>query len=268
MTRSVDDVVDDLDEVVTRAVREQDRIGCFAALYRTVTVEVRDGIADGFFDDGERMARLDVVFADRFLDALATHRAGGRPTRSWAAAFDAARSSRPIVLQHLLLGINAHINLDLGIASATVAPGADLPGLRRDFDRINEVLASLLGRVRRELAVVSPWLGMLDTFGGRTDDEVVRFSIEVARAEAWRFAGELAPLERDHWGGPIGVRDARVARLARTVLRPGPLSMVVALVRLREEKDVRRVIATLSGVRAPSRDTVEERVTDERAPDR
>jgi hypothetical protein len=88
------------------------------------------------------------------------------------------------MLQRLLVGINAHINLDLGIAAAETAPGQALAGLRRDFDRINEIIASLITRVEHDIAGVSPWIGLLDRIGGRHDDVIVRFSIEVARTEA------------------------------------------------------------------------------------
>jgi hypothetical protein len=37
-----------------------------------------------------------------------------------------------LILQHLLLGINAHINLDLGIAAAEGTSAPKLPGLLRD----------------------------------------------------------------------------------------------------------------------------------------
>ena len=105
-------------------------------------------------------------------------------TRSWELALDAAEARRPIVLQHLLLAINAHVNLDLGIAAAETAPGDALPSLRRDFDRINEIIASLIAGVRHDLATISPWIGLLDRLGGRHDDEIIRFSMEVARTEA------------------------------------------------------------------------------------
>ena len=165
-----------------------------------------------------------------------------------------------------MAGINAHINLDLGIAAAETAPGAALPTLRRDFDRINEILALLIADIGREVASVSPWIGLLDRIGGRQDDEVVRFSIEAARTAAWRFAVELAPLERDHWSGPIGAHDASVARLARVVLHPGLLSAGLFLIRARESNDVRHNIEVLSRVDAPDLGAVETRVSQERAP--
>lgn len=245
----IGDVIDALDAVVAHSVEVGDRLGYFAALYRAVTEKVRDGITAGVFDDPQRLERLDVVFAGRYLEALRRFDAGQPSTASWAVAFRAAGEARPIILQHLLVGINAHINLDLGIAAATVAPGGALPGLRRDFDRINDILAAMLDDVRAELAVVSPWIGLAERFSGHGDEEIVRFSVEVARAQAWRFAVELAPLPTGSWTGPIRSRDAAVARLGRTVLHPGIwLSGVLAVVRARESNDVAHNVEVLSGL--------------------
>jgi hypothetical protein len=152
--------------------------------------------------------------------------------------------------------------LDLGIAAAETAPGQALPGLRRDFDRINEIVASLITRVEHDIAEVWPWIGLLDRIGGRHDEVIVRFSIEVARTEAWRFAVELAPLARDDWGA----RDARVAHLARRVPKPGWLSAGLLVIRARESNDVRRNIEALSRVTGPDLRLVEARVRQERAP--
>lgn len=264
--QTVDDVLDALDAVVDRARRRGERTGFFAVMYRTVTARVKEGIAAGFFDDGGRMARLDVAFASRYLDALRSSEAGERATASWDATFAAGRDARPILLQHLLLGVNAHINLDLGIAAAAAAPGDALPALRRDFDRINEILASVLDHVQRALSRLSPCLGLLDRLGGRHDDEVVRFSIDKARAGAWGFATELAPLDPAAWAGPIRTRDARVARVARIVLRPGfPLEAGLVVIRACERSSVARTLDVLGGVDGPALAAVEARVRDERA---
>jgi hypothetical protein len=263
--RTIDGALETLDGIIARAIERRSRIGYFAAVYRKVTATVAEGIAAGLFDDGERMKRLDVTFAQRYLSALAAHEGGARPTRSWEIAFGVAGARRPIVLQHLLVAINAHINLDLGIAAATTSPGAALADLRRDFDRINEILASLVAGVLRDLAEVSPWIGLLDWIGGRHDEEVIRFSIEVARAEAWRFATELAPLAPDAWSGPIGARDARVAHLARRILHPGGLTAGLLVIRARERNDVREIIRVLNRVRPPDLALVEANVREGRA---
>ncbi len=263
--QTVDDVLAALDAIIAQASQDRSRVGYFAAIYRKVTAKVAEGMAAGFFDDSERMQRFDVAFARRYLSALDLYRHSGKPTRSWELAFQATTSSRPIILQHLLVGMNAHINLDLGIAAAETAPGQALPTLRRDFDRINEIIASLLAGIERDLAEVSPWIGLLGRMGGRHDDEMVRFSIEVARSEAWRFATELAPIARPDWGGPVGARDARVARMARLVLNPGLLGAGLLVIRARESTDVRRVIEVLNRIEGPDLQRVEARVRQERA---
>ncbi|MDX1622278.1 MAG: DUF5995 family protein [Nitriliruptorales bacterium] len=258
--RDIDEVIGALDTIVARSQEEGDPLGYFAVLYRAVTAKVRDGILSGFFDDDERMERLDVLFANRYLTAVERYRDDLGTTRSWQLNFEVAESPTPIVLQHLLVGINAHINLDLGIAAAETVPASELPDLKRDFQRINEVLASMMARSQTALAEISPWLGLLDTFGGRTDDELVRFSIEIARSEAWWFATELARLDRSEWAPVIAARDDQVAGIGRAVRRPGWLTPVLWLIRLRESKDVRHNLEVLDTVAPPSLSEVEANV--------
>ena len=59
--KTIDEVVEQLDAIIDDARHERSRLGFFAALYRRVTVEVRDGIAAGRFEDGPRMERFDVI---------------------------------------------------------------------------------------------------------------------------------------------------------------------------------------------------------------
>lgn len=244
----IDRVIRDLDAEVDRAWEERSRLGYFAALYRRVTLKVREGIlTPGVFDDPERMDRLDFAFASRYLDALAVLRRGERPTRSWQVAFDAARSRRPIILQQLVLGINAHINLDLGIAAARTAPGGAIGALLGDFNRINEILAGLITLVERQVGELSPWFGFFSRVAGEDGMRAVEFSLTVARDEAWQFAKALAPLAEPAQGPDIARRDGEIAKLARRVLHPGPLlDLVLLAVRAREVHDVRRVIDVLS----------------------
>ena len=77
---------------------------------------------------------------------------------------------------------------------------------------------------------------------------------------------ELAPLARDDWAEPIGARDARVAHLARMVLKPGWLSAGLLVIPARESNDVRGNIEALSRVTGPDLRLVEARVRQERAP--
>src|SRR5580693_372649 len=121
--QDIDQVLAMLAGIVADAAARNSPIGYFPALYRQVTLQVKQGIAQGFFDDGPRMQRLDTTFANRYLAAYEAFRAGGAATGCWQFAFTATQDDRLIILQDLLVGINAHVNFDLGIAAAETSPG-------------------------------------------------------------------------------------------------------------------------------------------------
>ena len=102
--QTIEEIIARLERIIDDALRGRQRIGYFAALYERVTANVRHAlIAGNVFDDGPRMERLDVVFANRFLEAWDRHVAGQKPTDSWAVAFDHLDDPGPLVVQHLML---------------------------------------------------------------------------------------------------------------------------------------------------------------------
>jgi formate-dependent nitrite reductase cytochrome c552 subunit len=113
MLNSIEAVIESLDTITEQAISEHSPEGYFSSLYGRVTKEVRDAIHRREFEDNERMEALDVVFANRYFDAYRIVKESGNSTRSWKVAFEQNANSKLIVLQHLLLGMNAHINLDL-----------------------------------------------------------------------------------------------------------------------------------------------------------
>lgn len=247
----LDAIADAMTSIVGAARDRDSPIGYFAAMYLGVTRVVRNGIDDGIFTTPDRLARLTSVFAQRYLDAWATHSTGGRPSACWRAAFDAAGSWRPTVLQHLLLGMNAHINLDLGVATAEVADGRSIDELRADFDQINGVLAGLVESIQAELDRVSPFYRFVNDVAGSADRAVINFSIARARAEAWKLAVFLADAGPDAAASRISEHDRIVALIAGRILAPGAwASSGLLLVRLTEWRRPSSIIDILSGVTA------------------
>lgn len=249
--RTIDEVIARLTGVIDVARREpkpMGRLGYFAALYRKVTISVKEGIHAGRFEDGARMERLDVNFANRYLEAYDLHRNGQIPTQSWQVSFEAARHWRPIVLQHLLLGINAHINLDLGAAAVETCPGDELQPLQHDFNEINKILASLVQPVQDAIGGVSPWIGFLEKIDPSADDAIINFSMDRARASAWNFAVRLNSLEGDERSAAVKMRDQGVAKLGQRVYKPRRFILPLGLlaIRLRESNDIAKVMDSLS----------------------
>jgi hypothetical protein len=229
---TIDEAVARLDGIIEDAITAESRLGYFAALYNRVTKAVRDGIRKGVFDDNARMERLDVVFANRYIAAYDTYRRGEMPTASWFVAFRAAERPKLSVLRHLILGMNAHINLDLGIASATVAGRNELDALHADFNRINDLLGTLLPVVEAQLGEISPRLGAVTDLARSADNldaTVGNFSMVKARDGAWRFARRLSLLDADTaWKVAISARDTAIAVLGTELVEHAVTSVLIS----------------------------------------
>jgi len=256
---TIDDVLSRLDHEIAHARAEGARWGYFPALYRTVTAEVKRAIEDGEFEDGPRMEHLDVRFAVRYFDALDQWRAGAGPTRSWQIALHAAERADLLVLQHLLLGMNAHIMLDLAVAAAEIAPGERIAALQRDFFHINDLLARMVDGAEAAIARSFPALGRLDRVAGGRDEAMATFSIEEARDIAWTAATTLATM-KDPARKAHGERmlDDRTSLLGRLIGAPLPGGH--AVVRLLEPgaqapEGVRKAIDALVATRRGGADT-------------
>lgn len=245
--QTIDDIIAEMDHIVDLCAARKSKLGYFAVLYRNVTVRVREGIAAGRFQDGARMERLDVIFARRYLDAFSAFWDGQDPTQSWVVAFRAARDWPPIVLQHLLLGMNAHINLDLGIAAAQACPGGDIQELRQDFLEITTLLDEMIRDMEARVERVSPWFRLIDAAGGRTNEQLCGFGIGQARDLAWMTAERLAATPPEQLDSAIAHQDQAVALLARLIRNPVGLLMRLALlvILLRESRNVPHVMDAL-----------------------
>jgi hypothetical protein len=246
--QTIEEVIGRLTHIVDQSRTRGTCDGYFAALYRRVTIEVRDRIGHGWFDDGPRMERFDVIFANRYLAAWAGREAEVAGGAAWSVAFGAERAFWPVVLQHLLLGMNAHINFDLGLAAAETAPGAAINGLKADFGRINQVLADLVGDVENRLARVWPPLQQLDGFAGGVDQAVINFSLRLARDQAWSVATAMAaetdPVARSRRQQEV---DRSTAVIGQRILHPGfRAGLILKFVRLHERGSVADKLAVLS----------------------
>ena len=68
--RSIDDVIDNLDRIIAWSIDTGSTIGYFAVLYKRSTLAIREAIRLRLFENPERMEEFDVVFAQRYFDAL------------------------------------------------------------------------------------------------------------------------------------------------------------------------------------------------------
>ena len=245
--QTIDEVISALEIILTDSEQNNDPAGYFAALYKKVTIRVKDGVASGYFDDGPRMEQLDVVFAKRYLQAYDAHMKNEPVSESWQKAFAISDQYWPIVLQHLLMGMNAHINLDLGLAAAEISRGKNLADLENDFNRINQILSSLVREVEGSLSLVWPALKYVLKWSGKIDDYLIDFSMKLARNGAWKFANEFSLIPENEKETAIVKRDQRVARKVYVILKPGlTATMALRIIRITERGSVAEKIRKMN----------------------
>jgi len=243
---SIDDVIATLGNIILKAQENNDTSGYFAALYRKVTIRVKEGIANNEFEDGPRMEMLDVIFACRYINAYYAWKKNERVSESWQKAFDISSGYWPIVLQHLLMGMNAHINLDLGIAAAEVSKNKDINGLQKDFNKINAILASLVIDVQNNLANIWPRLKWILQRTRDVDDFLVDFSMQLSRDGAWTFAVSLAGNQGSNLDTLIAARDVKVAEKSKIITHDGFIaSLILGIIRIGERGSVKQKIENL-----------------------
>lgn len=247
----IDGVLKRMDEIIAWSLAAEDRAGYFAALYRRVTATVRERIGTGYFDDDARMETLDVVFASRYLTAFDQWRQGDPAiSRCWQVAFQATTSPSLILLQHLLVGMNAHINYDLGIAAAQIAPIREqLESLHDDFDKINALLACLVPTVFQEIGDLSPLIHLAEEVDLPGEEKLVDVVMGFARDFAWLLANELVIVGGDEVlrQNLLALKDREVSWLGQNVVQPGKtLEAVAHVIWVAESKNVRKNIEELS----------------------
>jgi len=243
---TIDDVLYKLDQIIATAHDGLDRIGYFACLYRHVTYAVKMGIAQNQFEDGPRMQKLDIAFAGRYFQMLDEWSRNSVLLQSWRIAFEATRTDQPIVTQHLFLAMNPHISLDLALAAAQTCPGAQLASLQNDFNKINDILASLLQKVEDELTDIWPVLKFINSVA-QQHNNLFGFSLEGARANAWSNAQRLAYMTADEQQAEILRLDAGVAQLGQSIWQPGAwISLGITLLRWLQNGTVDHIIEVLS----------------------
>ncbi len=190
---NVDDVLRNVGQIISWSVDAQSHLGYFAVVYKRVTLAIRKAINDGQFDDGQRVAQLDVAFAQRYFDALNAYFHPNEYrglTLPWEVAFVGDQDGQAIILQHMMTAFNAHISFDLGMACQAIA-GNSLDTLENDFNRVNALLCSQMPGMVAEMQRLSPELRWMRRL---IPDELGVFNRVQTdlRKGAWLFAIDLA----------------------------------------------------------------------------
>ncbi|AZI27264.1 hypothetical protein EA772_18680 [Pedobacter sp. G11] len=142
--------------------------------------------------------------------------------------------------------MNAHINLDLGIAAAETARGDDIQLIKKDFDLINNIIGSLINIVQKDLEEICAPMKLLKYVDNSSKESVINFSITAARNTAWANALALSVVLPNTYDGYISNLDSKIDIVAQNIINPNfSQSMILRTVRVFEPKDVGVIIKFL-----------------------
>lgn len=244
---SINEVIICLDKIIRYCEEKSSRTGYFASLYKAMTLGVQTGIEQKVFEDSARMERLDVAFANRYLDAYNMYISDRQPTHSWMYAFKASEQMNLTVVQHLLLGINAHINLDLGIATASISTPDNLESMHHDYNQINEIIANVYNSMDKALRKIAWPAVFLRPFDMGGTNSVINFSMQKARDTAWNNAKLLVGMSSGIEDQVIRNTDSVISKVATAIQNPGGIiKWLTRSILLFESKDVTGNIMALN----------------------
>lgn len=187
-------VLDRMRRQLRRWEDEGDLRSIFLGCYSMMTENMLHAVDRGRFRDPEWVDRLLHRFADYYFDALTAYDAGDPSVpRAWKSVHTASTRSELHVLQHLLLGVNAHINYDLVLtlcdmlgAEWDALDGSDLALRREDHLTVNEVIAETVDAVQDEVVEKhEPVMKLLDFALGGVDERFLTALISSWRHQVW-----------------------------------------------------------------------------------
>jgi hypothetical protein len=238
--KSVDDVLHLLQRCVETARAENSADAYFPLIYAWETRDIAAAAEAGLFEAPDTLRRMIVVFANRYFEARRQFRAGERTPKAWGLCFRAARSSPALVVQHLLLAMNAHINVDLAAAAAEV----NLPW--PDYSRVDTILGKGIAKVQGCLNRTTLVLRAIDWFAGDFDEMLASFSLKAARRYAFELAHRLSAASDAGRAALVAEADECALVLGQRLLRP-PLRdrLLLAAVHLSERSRSPRAFVDL-----------------------
>lgn len=199
-----------------------DGLKWFNLLYMRVTQQVATNPPAGGWENLAWLTRLDVVFAQFYLDAISNWLNGAAAVPSpWKALFEVR--FRPDIerIQFALAGMNAHINHDLALAllqtdtELKLAPGNSSPE-HADFERVNGLLEAVLPQALQFLA--TGILGEMAQDTGKIGGLLEIWNVRAARDLAWDLADHLRSLTGTARTAALTIQDQMAGVVGRSLL--------------------------------------------------
>ena len=188
---------DRMQSLVRQWQNSRNRRVIFGHTYLLMTGNMLEAMEAGEFHDRTWISSYLSRFAGYYFRALEQYERGwflAPPV--WRVAFQVAENPQTMTWQHLLLGINAHINFDLvSVLIDLLDPiwerlGAEDRARRyRDHEHVNEIIGRTMEAVQdRIIARYSPLLDALNRVPFEIEDRLVAKAIRTWREQVWKHA--------------------------------------------------------------------------------
>tara|TARA_R110002049_G_scaffold91682_2_gene228225 strand:- start:2183 stop:2881 length:699 start_codon:yes stop_codon:yes gene_type:complete len=196
-------VVDKMMETVKKFEANKDNRTIFLHCYSMMTANMLLAIEQNKFHDTQWVNQLLNRFADYYFNALTCYDCGEETPTVWKEVHKAAASKKLHVIQHLLLGVNSHINYDLVLTlydmlSPEWADLSDEMRVKRYQDHclVNLIIGDTIDKVQDEVVEkYSPSMDVIDKLMGRLDEFLLLKLITAWRDKVWDHTQELLVLE-------------------------------------------------------------------------
>lgn len=182
-------------ELIKEWEQRGDRRAIFLGCYALMTGNILIATKRHRFEDDEWVLSLIHHFASYYFNALEAYEGpAGTPPVAWRITHDAARDPETMVLQNLLLGINAHVNYDLALAVTDLLDPewtSLSSGVRKsryhDYCQVNQIIADTVDSVQdRVVEKYAPLMEFVDILLGPIDEWFASQLINNWRDEVWQ----------------------------------------------------------------------------------
>ena len=168
-----------------------DRRAIFASVYTLTTLRMAESIDSGAYVNITWMKSYQTEFANHYRTALRAYVLGNKNQvpNAWLKAFDSAAGGQTLIIQDVLLGMNAHINFDLPFAIEAVKISPNTSSRYLDHKRVNDVLAEVGDEIIGALgSLYGSNYAALDNALGPLDELLFATGMSTARQNAWNNA--------------------------------------------------------------------------------
>lgn len=200
MGSDLDFLLEKMDSTANTWQRTGDRRYIFLQCYTLMSRNMVHGIHQNRFADASWVQNLMIIFARYYFDAL--YKYNIHPDQApavWRHTHELTRDNEINAVQHLMLGINAHINYDLPLSlfDCLCTQWYKLNEFkkaerRKDHNEVNKIIAETIDLVQDNIiAPHSPFFKFVDIALGKIDEWMISSMVSSWRSRVWEVSKEL-----------------------------------------------------------------------------